>query len=341
MQNMQWYLPSSNDGADQTAQIEACLKEYGTCQLGKGTYVVSGVHMPDGTSITGIGYATKLLLREDIGDGFAVKVGSFCTVRDLSVHGSEEEMPTPQEVGTRHGIAFLGTATPEDYSGQPHNSMISGCYIQGFSGGGITCTDTGYSSCSSMTVSDCHILGCGAGINISHFSEYHMFTNIMCHRCLYGCINNGGNNVFVNCGFDSNVVGFLIDNSRKQSINDSHGSVVGCTFNHSDHNKGIGIYLRRAKNGYSFTGCQLFFSKIVLEGSENILFSAMNVGRKSQIYVDGGKLVSFSDCVFAEEPEVLKVSDNALVHFDNCYTKDGKPVGSAYRVSADGEGEIQ
>ena len=61
----------------------------------------------------------------------------------------------------------------------------------------------------------------------------HMFTNIMASKCLYGCINNGGNNVFVNCGFNSNITGFLIDNSRGQSNNNSHGSAIGCTFNHS------------------------------------------------------------------------------------------------------------
>ena len=42
-------------------------------------------------------------------------------------------------------------------------------------------------------MSDCHILNCGAGINIDHFSEFHKFTNVLSETNLYGCINNGGN----------------------------------------------------------------------------------------------------------------------------------------------------
>lgn len=330
MFDSQYYLPSTGDTTDRTAAIEEKLTKYGVCMLGHGIYAASGVKMPEGSALVGIGNATKLLLNEDVETGYAVRLDSYCTVRDLSVVGSLEEITAPDAVGTRHGIGFLGTATPEDYTDQPHNAVISGCFISGFSGGGITCTDTGYSSRSAMTVSDCHIQNCGAGINISHFSEYHMFTNVMCHHCLYGCINNGGNNRFVNCGFDSNVVGFLIDNSRKQSINDSHGSVVGCSFNHSDGNQGVGIYLRRAKNGYSFTGCQLFFSKIVVEGSENILFSGFNIGKNAQIRIDGGKLIMFSDCVFGGMPRSIEVADDPLVHFDNCYTRDGEPVGAEF-----------
>ena len=329
----EYFLPCSGDGADMTAAIEEKLKKYGVCMLGAGVYRVTGVKMPEGTSLMGVGNATKFLLDEGVENGVALQVNSLCTVRDVAFFGAMEPIALPTEVGTRHGIGFLGTATPEDCSGQPHNAVVSGCFFTSFTGGGITCTDTGYSSRCAMTVSDCHMENCGAGINISHFSEYHMFTNVLCHRCLYGCVNNGGNNRFVNCGFDSNVVGFLIDNSRKQSINDSHGSVVGCSFNHSDGNKGIGIYLRRAKNGYSFTGCQLFFSKVVLEGSENILFTGMNVGRKVEIHIDGGKLTMFTDCTFGAQPDVIDVKDNALVQFSNCYTKEGEPVGAQYRLN--------
>lgn len=134
MYNEEYYLPCRNDGTDMTAAIEERLLRYGTCLLGKGVYIVSGVNMPDGSSLIGMGHGSKLLLREEIPSGCAVKLGSFCTVRDLSVAGSESEITLPDGVGDRHGLAFLGTATPEDYADQPHNSIISGCFISGFNG---------------------------------------------------------------------------------------------------------------------------------------------------------------------------------------------------------------
>ena len=39
--------------------------------------------------------------------------------------------------------------------------------------------------------------------------------------------------MFVNCNFSENDMEFLMDNSQKQSKNETHGSAVGCTFNHS------------------------------------------------------------------------------------------------------------
>jgi len=322
----EYYLPCGADGEDMTAAIEEKLNLYGACRLGKGIYTVSGIRMPEGSTLSGIGGATKLLLQPDLPAGHTVVLDSYCTVRDLMVMGATEPIELPEAVGDRHGLCFLGDATPKDYQNEAQHSMISGCFIHGFTGGGITCTDTGYSSRSSMNVTDCQIWNCGAGINITHFSEYHRFTGVSCDRCLYGCINNGGNNVFTNCGFNSNVLGFLIDNSRGQSNNNSHGSAVGCTFNHSGGNGGIGIQILGAGSGYSFTGCQLFFSHIILENSDDILFAGLNTGRKVEIHIKGGKLTTFTGCTFGNPPDAITVEDNALVKFVDCWTRDGLPV---------------
>ena len=324
---MGYYLSSTHDQTDRTAEIQNLLECYGTCQLGNGIFVTTGIVMPEGASLMGVGYATKLLLREDLQEGYTVTLNSFCTVKDLAVLGSLEEILLPETVGGRHGLAFLGTATLQQWQNQPKNSIITGCFISGFTGGGITCTDTGYHIRSSMAVSDCHIFNCGAGINISHFSEYHMFTNVQCTENLFGCINNGGNNMFVNCGFNSNGTGFLIDNSQGQSPNNAHGSAVGCTFNHTGGNGGIGIRISGAKTGYSFTGCQLFYSQIVLDNSYDILFDALNTGRQVAISVKGGGLTMFTSCAFGHLPEEIRVEDNDHVKFINCFARTGEPVG--------------
>lgn len=327
MCDFKYYLPSTNDHADRTAEIRAMVEQHGVCLLGAGTYVVSGVDMPDHTTLEGMGGATTVLLREDVQDGYAVKVGSFCTVKGIHFQGDPEQTDRPADVGSRHGILFEGNATTKDWQGQKRNSVVSDCFITGFSGGGITCRGTGYSTLSCMLVSDCHILYCGAGINISWFSEFHKFTNVLSEKCRYGCINNGGNNVFANCGFNANTTAFYMDNSHGNSVNNSHGSAVACTFNHSDGNNGIGIHAIGMTNGYMFSGCQIFFSKIVLEDCKGFIFDTTNYGRKVDVIVKGGGLTMFTNSAFETGGLAsVQVTDNDHVKFINCYTREGDPV---------------
>ena len=322
MCNERYFLPSTNDNTDRTADIQQMLEQHGVCMLGDGVYVVSGVDMPKSSALMGVGAATKVLLNETVQEGYAVRLNSYCTVKDMHVMGCAQAIERPTEVGKRHGLMFLGDATPKQFGGQHRNSIITGCIITAFAGGGITCHDTGYVTMCSLTVSDCHILNCGAGINIDHFSEFHKFTNVLSETNLYGCINNGGNNVFVNCGFNSNTTAFLIDNSQKQSPNCAHGSAVGCTFNHSGGNKGVGIKILGAKPGYIFSGCQLFYSKIVLEDSWGVVFEGMNFGKNMDISIQGGTLTMFSNSSFSNLPASIHVEDNPHVKFINCFTRD-------------------
>jgi hypothetical protein len=323
-----YLLESTGDRTDRTAEIEEMLRTYGACVLGAGEFTVRGVTMPDHTTLMGLGTATRLYLDPAVEEGFAVRINSFCTVKDMAIYGAYEDIPTPKAVGTRHGLLFEGTATPKDYVDTcRRNSIVSGCLVRYFSGGGITCKDTGYMIYAARTASNCHLLNCGAGINVTHFSEYHEFTNMLCNSNLYGCINNGGNNVFVNCGFNDNETGFLMDNREGQSPNNSHGTVSACTFNHNGNNEGIGIQALGTKNGYVFTGCQLFFSKIVLEDCEDFAFNSFNCGRKVSISVKGGKLVMFTGCMFGHEPTIT-VEDNDLVKFINCYTREGEVISA-------------
>lgn len=322
-------LAASGSRQDRSAEIEDMLQRNSICWLGSGEFYVSGVTMPEHSSIRGMGSATKLILMEEVQDGAAINMGSFCSVQDLHVTGAPEDLVISETVGKRHGIAFAGNAIPEDRFIDPAAGIISNCLITNFAGGGLFFWNTGYNDRCSTTVTNCQILCCGAGINIAHFSEYHKFTNVTCHHCLYGCINNGGNNMFVNCGFTSNVTGFLMDNSLGRSKNNSHGSVVGCTFNHSDKNEGIGIQILNVKNGYVFTGCQMFYSKIVVEDAPGIVIDSFNFGRGMDISVKGESFVSFSNSVFASQPATVAVTDGAKVKFSNCHTFFGEVVKEA------------
>ena len=326
-----YVLESTKDKRDRSREIEEMLSQKGVCILGSGDFFVSGIKMPDRSTIKGMGAATRLILSEEVSEGAAITLASFCTVREISISGAEADIDIPQDVGSRHGILFAGNATEKHFSDpQPKHGIISSCFISSFSGGGITCDKTGYSPASSLTVSDCHIFRCGAGINVSDFSEYHEFTNVLCVENRYGCINNGGNNVFVNCGFNCNITAFLMDNSKGDKNNNSHGSVVGCTFNHSDKNNGIGIYIRNTRHGYVFTGCQLFFSKIIIENSTKLVFNSFNTGRNVDIIIKGkhatdGGLITFNNFACNPMPRIM-IEDNDTVKFTNCYNNFGEPV---------------
>lgn len=321
-----YVLEASGDKRDRKGDIEEMLRVNRTCILGSGTFYVSGVTMPDGTALMGLGECSEVILMDEVTEGYAVSMGSYCTVKNLTLKGSEEETERPTEVGKRHGIGFLGDATGVENSDlQIGDGIIDSCRIRCFSGGGITCHGTGYSPDCSLCVSNCRIHACGAGIHIPYFSEYHKFSNIMSTKNLYGCINNGGNNVFVGCSFDCNTIGYLIDNSHGQSENNSHGSCVACTFNHTDHNQGVGIKLLGVGPGYVFSDCQLFYSKIVAEDCLGVQFNNFNCGRDEGIYVKGGGVVRFSGCLFGTQP-VFTLEDAEHVMVENCYTRQGEVV---------------
>ena len=108
---MEFYLKATGDTTDRSAEIMAMLEKFKVCILTPGTYYVSGIKMPEGTSLMGMGEGSRLVLNEDILSGSAVTLAAYCTVRDLSFIGCEEEMPRPTEVGDRHAICFVGDAT--------------------------------------------------------------------------------------------------------------------------------------------------------------------------------------------------------------------------------------
>lgn len=318
-------LESTGDQRDRSGEIEAILKEKGSCVLGPGCFFVSGVTMPPKSTLMGLGEGSVIVFDPEPEEGYAVKMGTCCRVQNLSIAGSLEDTGRPAQVGKRHGLGFVGDCDPKTRQPQIKYGLASDLHIYNFSGGGVTCDATGFSCDSSLAATNLRIHSCGVGIHIPFFSEYHKFTNVLCTRNLFGCINNGGNNVFTACSFDGNKTGFLIDNSDKNACNNSHGTAVGCTFNHSDGNQGVGIRVLGASHGYVFTACQLFFSQIVVENSLGVQFVDFNCGRDEKITVRGGGLVRFSGCSFSKPP-VVTVEENPYVRWENCYYRSGEEV---------------
>lgn len=318
------YLASTGDSTDRTAAILSMLTATGSCHLGPGVFYISGLQMPDHSTIIGSGYSTRIRM-SGTSDGFAIKMGSCCYLKDFRLSGADEPPTFGGNIGGRHGVLWQGTYT--DNHSAPLMGMISGLYIDNFTGGGITCYDTGYGTTTAIEGTNIYITNCWAGLNISYWSEFHKFTNVRCASCRIGCVNNGGNNIFVNCDFStSEEIGMLMDNSQGQSPNHTHGSCIGCVFNHTRYagtaNSGTGIEMLNCDtSGFIFEGCQIFFSKINLVNCDGIVFSNCNFGNLNcDITISGGGAVLFNGNMHQAKPPIT-ISNNTNVHFVNCYVK--------------------
>ncbi|MBR7164838.1 MAG: hypothetical protein IKD18_01030, partial [Clostridia bacterium] len=107
-------LKSTGDQRDRKEDIETLLKEYGVCILANGTFYVSGVEMPNGSTLQGVGECSEIVLAEEITQGYAVKMGSCCRVQNLTLRGAGAEISREMELGNRHGVGFVGNATKEN-----------------------------------------------------------------------------------------------------------------------------------------------------------------------------------------------------------------------------------
>jgi len=332
----EYCLKSTNDSTDRTAEIVTLLNKYGVCRLGVGKFYVKNLIMPEESSIMGEGNATKVYLSDDVENGFAIRIQSYCTVKDFYLLGDEDTIELSGEdvlkfdgevpvMKKRHGIVWYGNYTKTFQTEKavfPISATVSGMYISRFNGGGITHCDTGYSIRAGLNVSNCTVWNCHAGINIAYWSEFNRYTNVACNNNYYGLINNGGNNVFINCGFSSNVCGVLMDNADGKKRNNSHGDMIGCTIDHADKNKGVGIKVINMNVGYHFIGCQVMFSQIELVDSSGLTFQNINF-KNDIITVRGGGKIIFSNCI-CTKTLTFDIKDNDKVQVIDCYSRDGE-----------------
>jgi len=317
------YLAPTGDTTDMTSSIMTMLSTVGTCQLGIGTYYVAGIDMPANTSIYGRGNGTVLRLID--GDNkYAIKCNSNCTIRDLHILGSENTSYWSSEtIGSRDGILWQGNFTQDpNYAHQPIEALISGVFLSRLSGSGVHLYDTGNGISNALQMCNSFIHDCACGINIEYQSEYCVFTDVKIWHCHWGCVNNGGNNMFSNCGFSGCFVGFLIDNRNGDKPNNAHGSANGCVFNHIGGNQGDAIQIYNTMAGYTFNGCQIFYGMIDLANAGGVLFTSCNFGPAPQIRILNGKATIFADDVFTSAP-VFTITNNDKVVLTNCMTRSG------------------
>lgn len=347
----QSYIPSFGTHIiDMKAAIENVLAAFGECHLGPGLFGISGIEMPEGSMLYGCGDKTIIRLTGSSA-GYAVKMANNCTVKDLLIEGSNADISLSEIVGNRHGILWQGDySSSSDKENQPSYGTISNVFIRRFTGGAITCDNTGPQVNHGLNVCDVSIINCNAGINIAYYSEFHRFANVNAYLCQYGCVNNGGNNVFVNCGFSNCKVGMIcdmVDGSGRSKTNNTHGSAIGCVFNHIDRDdttlgKGDAVRFISTDNGFVFEGCQFFYGKIYIKDSRAIQFANCHFGpNRDESGTTVGYAITlvntdatvrkafFNGCIFSRQPVITieNTGSGTIAQIMNaCYTHGGSVV---------------
>lgn len=319
---------------DMTGAILSMLTDTGYCHLGEGIFYISGnIDMPENSMLCGCGKKTVIRLLQSATATYCAKMGKYCTIKDVSFEGPRG-FSMPDTKGTINGIAFMAEydATP---SVTTEHCMISNVWCKNFSGAGIYCHNTSINYAKGVYVSNAFIYACFVGIDIDYYSEFNKFVNVCAAWCKYGCINNGGNNVFTSCTFHATVTGFYIDGSQPNS---AHGTINGCTFCHIGSNQGKAIEIVGATAGFIINACQIWYNSIHITNSKGIIVSNCEFGRGTTgagatIVISGGDTVMFVGDVFMDDvnyaPDIT-ITNNNKVKFVNCY---GGASGNAISAS--------
>lgn len=318
------------DGSDCSEFIRFYGSHKNTIKLGPGTFKVHSVTIPEGVCIEGVGNNTILQLNSDYSTDPVLILNNGSRVKNMTIIGSGGE--TYDAKGGSNTLTTSHAIKIDSISGTTEADrlkiVIDGVHIAGFTGAGIYLNNTGGNINDSVSISNCHVHNCCAGIYTRN-SEYHRINNSAFNGCYYGAYNGGGNNIFTGCGFNGCAIGCYIENLDNTASNNTHGTFSACTFNH-EHDiavKIIGAIVDDKNNiqsGEVFVGCHFAFGRIEVDNATGIHFAASNFLSNSPIIVGGDGFTLFSDCIFAgaSHSPVTKTGTGALI-FDKCYLRSG------------------
>lgn len=311
------YLPAD----DATAVLSAMLNASKYVKLGAGTCIIDGLQLPTGAMLEGCGDQTVLKLKNNSSANYAVRMTGRNTISNLRIIGADSEYTPVITVGTKNGIELTGSNV--------FTNKINNVSVSNFDGRGIYLYDTGPNHRDCALLNNIFISNCCIGLSINN-SEYCRANNINIYNCYFACVNNAGNNIFTGCTFHGFQC-FVIDNTSSEYPNNGHGSCIGCTFNHAMGSPITGDYailMKHCENGFLFSGCQCFFSRVDISDSKGIMFTGCEFGDKQVIRIIDCTEAQLNGCIFinasGELPTIQRTSSSLQVL--NCYTKDGVQV---------------
>lgn len=315
-----YVVPDSGNSINDV--VVALLNKYGFAIFGKGTYLTTGFTMPDNTTIRGAGRAS--VLKTMATGQNAIVCGAGCTIESIEIDGGLTAYPSNE--GTASGISIIGNrdSTPFKY-----NIKISNVTIHGFAKAGIYGYNTGTWVANSISVTNCEIYFCWAGILFGAYCEFNRVTNVLSRNNYCGVVNDGGNNIFVNCSLSNNQTAFYI-REEQATNNGGHGALIGCTLNHSNNNTGYAMILRNIINGFVFDACHIWYGKIIASDCAGLSLNncVFGGGTPDVEHWDNGLLL-LNGCTFKQTPSFHgghtgENVDNFIIK--NCYMFDGTEI---------------
>ena len=215
----------------------------------------------------------------------------------------------------RYGIAWQTAAN--------RTGSVINCNILRFTGAGIILRDTGTSVDHNLMIDDCYIHENGCGIFIQKDSEFNKISNCTINDNFFGVVSRGGNNIISNSGIDHNYFNVRIDDA--EGSNNGHGSITGCTINHTLHvsSKGMAIV---GTGRMLISACNLFYTAVEIIDSNGNVISGCGFGNDSGLTVTRGSCSSIVGCMIRSALEFpVSITDNTAVKVDATYYRDGTP----------------
>lgn len=306
-------LEALDDTSDRSTEINLLLEIFGKCILGKGTYYVSGVVMPDSTALIGTSNSVVYLL-DSVTSGSAITMSKNSLVQGIYLNGGMSSVGITE--GSRYGIEWTGDSI---YTG-----LVDNCIIRGFDGAGILLHDTTVNVYRNLFITNCRIRMNYIGIDIKKNSEFNRITGCNIKNNYYGIRNRGGNNHVDNCGIDSNTIGVQVD--ADEGSNNGHGGISNCTINHSGSNNGYGIIIKNTGR-MLVNGCNLYYSKILLDNTNGNIINACGFGNNAGWEITDGECNMFTNCMIRSASDTpITIINNTQTKIVNCYTRDGAEV---------------
>jgi hypothetical protein len=282
------YLESTHDTTDRTAEMQSLLNEHKCLQLGAGEFYLAGqLVIGGGEILEGCGAATKIMQTPDSTQTFMIRLQSEGTIRSVCLQGA---WTSKADVTTTPTSYRTGIYVPQEID----NAIIDGCFIHGWTSFGILVSDSSAAT-QAVIISNCDFCWNYTGMQLQKFED------TCVNHCVfrdnnYGVVNNGGNNKFTACGFDSNIVGLYINELN----NNGHGTAVGCTFNHNEK----AVYIEDNETGFVFSGCQLHYGAIkILATAKGTMFVGCQFGNQVGYYNYTSNPTLFVGCNFSKTPQ--------------------------------------
>lgn len=309
--------PTGDNTARQT-DIANALTQYGACYLAPGDYYINAtLTLPDNARLYGAGRATHVIYKSGV-TGAMIRCGNGNQIANIWFDGGLSERPSTTQ-GTRHCILV----EKEEGSSDKLALQMHDCWVTGFGGIGVLANKNGYGNLQSVQITNCMFRFNGIGVRFAEHGEYGVVSNCSFLKNYHGASIAGGNNFMSNCLLSDNYTGAYVYGTVNNVVvdNNSHGSFVGCVFNHNEYR---GLEFNKITAGYTVIGgyvgksgnSDVYINSPLVHFSGTRFLSVLS-GSKTFTFGTGAGL-SLSGCVFNGSP-IYALNGTGRIHFNGCY----------------------